>query len=48
MNGLDGSGQGILETYERKVSVISARYPGRDPKHIITKLLGADMGSDEA
>ena len=47
MNGLDASGQGMRETYERKLAVIESRYSNLEPKQIITRLLGVDVSVDE-
>ena len=51
MNDLDPTGQGVLETYERKMEVIKARYSELGPKAVVSRLLGADVnmgaGDDE-
>ena len=46
MNSLDTAGQGIKETYERKLQVVAVRYPNKTAKEIITKMIGADVARD--
>ena len=51
MSDLDPARQGMLETYERKMEVIKARYAELGPKAVVSRLLGADVsmcaGDDE-
>ena len=47
MNGLDAAGHNMKERYCRRLALVSTRYPGKDPKQVISCLLGCDIQLDD-